>query len=65
MSDIAIVFALLAVLLAFLAVGFFLWQKRFWTQARNRSATAPRTPEEGIGNNTEESTKNWSPPKSA
>jgi hypothetical protein len=65
MSSLGIAFAFAGVLLAFVVVGFFLWQRRFWSQNSNRSRTAPPAPEEGVGNRLQESTKNWHPPKSA
>ena len=65
MSSLAIVFALAALLLAFVLVGFFLWQRRFWAQNRERSETAPSPPREGVGNKLQESAKDWHPPKTA
>jgi hypothetical protein len=64
MSNLAIVFALAGVLLAFVIVGFFLWQRRFWTQNKEQTHSSS-SPREGVGNKLQESTKDWHPPKTA
>ncbi len=48
---------------ALFALGFYFVQKRFWTQDRNNSQTAPPSPPEGVGNTLGDTSQLWSPPK--
>ncbi|MBI3476301.1 MAG: hypothetical protein HY010_11250 [Acidobacteria bacterium] len=46
------------------ALGFYYAQKRFWSQDRNHSPTAPPSPPEGTGNTLDDNDPIWRPPKS-
>ena len=56
-----VLFAL--VVFGLLSLAFYFFQKRFWTQARNHSRTAPPSPPEGVGNKLGDHNPIWSPPK--
>jgi len=52
----------LVVMVLFVA-GIYYIQRRFWTQDRNNSPTAPPAPPEGVGNDLKDKNPIWRPPR--
>lgn len=60
---VAALFVLVAGIL--FAVGFYFFQKRFWSQDRNASRTAPPSTPEGVHNKLHEDDRDWRPPRAS
>jgi hypothetical protein len=55
--------AFVLVVWALFSVGFYFFQRRFWSQDRNHSQTAPPSPPEGLQNKIDDHDRLWRPPK--